>query len=147
MKTTVRKPRTMKNHQASSQKFRQLILKYYLAFRILNGKDIINQLACEGYQLRSFKFNNITIVCFSRTSYTPLSLFTYLCICKSIILNEALPVIIIFILVFLSHNHHHHHVTPPAWISLILSRHPSLSFIASSRSSRLHPESAQSCCM
>ena len=40
--------------------------------------------------------------------------------------------------------HHHHHVTPPARISLTLSRHPSLSSIAPGRSSRLHPVSARS---
>ena len=33
-----------------------------------------------------------------------------------------------------------------AWISLTLSRHPSLSSIILGRSSRLHPVSAQSCC-
>ena len=43
--------------------------------------------------------------------------------------------------------HHHHHVAPPAWISLTLSRHFSLSFIASGRSSGLHPVSSYSCCM
>ena len=36
---------------------------------------------------------------------------------------------------------------PPAWISLTLSRHFSLSFIASGRSSGLHPVSSQSYCM
>ena len=36
---------------------------------------------------------------------------------------------------------------PPARISLTLSRHPSLSFIASRSSSGLHPISSQSCCM
>ena len=36
---------------------------------------------------------------------------------------------------------------PLAWISLTLSRHFSLSFITSSRSSGLHPVSSQSCCM
>ena len=41
----------------------------------------------------------------------------------------------------------HHLIVPPARISLTLSRHPSLSFIASGRSSRLHPVSSQSCCM
>ena len=41
---------------------------------------------------------------------------------------------------------HHHHV-PPARISLTLSRHFSLSFIASGRSSGLHSISSQSCCM
>ena len=42
---------------------------------------------------------------------------------------------------------HHHHVVPLAWISLSLSRHFSLSFIASGRSSGLHPVSSHSCCM
>ena len=36
---------------------------------------------------------------------------------------------------------------PLAWISLTLSRHPSLSFIAFGRSSGLHPVSLHSCCM
>ena len=48
---------------------------------------------------------------------------------------------------FVMHHHHHHHVVPPAWISLTLSRHFSLSFIASGRSSGLHPVSSHSCCM
>ena len=43
--------------------------------------------------------------------------------------------------------HHHHHVVPPARISLTLSRHFSLSFTASGRSSRLHPVSSHSCWM
>ena len=41
----------------------------------------------------------------------------------------------------------YHHVVPPARISLTLSRHSSLSFIASGSSSGLHPVSSQSCCM
>ena len=44
-------------------------------------------------------------------------------------------------------NHHHHHVVLVAWISLTLSRHFSLSFIASGRSSGLHPVSSHSCWM
>ena len=43
--------------------------------------------------------------------------------------------------------HHHLHVVPPAWISLTLSRHFSLSFIALGRYSGLHPVSSHSCCM
>ena len=43
--------------------------------------------------------------------------------------------------------HHHHHVVPPARISMTLSHHFSLSFIASGRSSGLHPVSSRSCCM
>ena len=48
---------------------------------------------------------------------------------------------------FRTNHHHHHHVVPPARISLTLSRHFSLSFIASGRSSGLHPVSSHSCCM
>ena len=44
-------------------------------------------------------------------------------------------------------DHHHHHVMPPAWISLILFRHYSQSFITSGRSSGLHSISSHSCCM
>ena len=47
----------------------------------------------------------------------------------------------------MSRYHHHHYVVPPARISLTLSRHFSLLFIASGRSSGLHPESSQSCCV
>ena len=45
------------------------------------------------------------------------------------------------------HHPHHHHVVPLARISLTLSRHFSLSFIASGRSSGLHPVSLHSCYM
>ena len=41
-------------------------------------------------------------------------------------------------------HHHHHHVVALAWISLTLSRHFSLSFIASGRSSGLHSVSSHS---
>ena len=44
-------------------------------------------------------------------------------------------------------EHHHHHVVPRARISLTLSRYFSLSFIASGRTSGLHPVSSHSCCM
>ena len=43
--------------------------------------------------------------------------------------------------------YHHHHVVRLAQISLIHSLHVSLSFIASCRSSGLHPVSSHSCCM
>ena len=44
-------------------------------------------------------------------------------------------------------NHHHHHVVLVARISLTLSRHFSLSFIASGRSSGQHPVSSHNCWM
>ena len=46
-----------------------------------------------------------------------------------------------------NHETHHHHVVLLARISLTPSRHFSLSFIASGRSSGLHPVSSHSCCM
>ena len=61
--------------------------------------------------------------------------------------------IYIYIYIFLCYPYlmlyiyHHHHVMPPARISLTLSRHFSLLFIASGRSSGLHPVSSHSCCM
>ena len=42
---------------------------------------------------------------------------------------------------------YHHHRVPLARISLTLSRHFSLLFIASGMSSGLHPVSSHSCCM
>ena len=45
------------------------------------------------------------------------------------------------------HHHHHHHIVPLARISLTLSRHFSLLFIASGMSSGLHHVSSHSCCM
>ena len=54
--------------------------------------------------------------------------------------SKSLPYIYIYI------YHHHHHVLV-ARISLTLSHHFSLSFIASGRSSRLHPVSPHSCWM
>ena len=41
----------------------------------------------------------------------------------------------------------YNHVVPPSRISRILSHHFSRSFLASGRSSGLHPVSSQSCCM
>ena len=43
--------------------------------------------------------------------------------------------------------YHHHQVVPPARISLTLSCHFSLSFIAFGRSSALHPVSSHNCCI
>ena len=48
---------------------------------------------------------------------------------------------------YIQGNNHHHDVVPLARISLTLSRHFSLSFISSGRSSGLHPVSSHSCCM
>ena len=48
---------------------------------------------------------------------------------------------------FYSLHIHHYHVVPLARISLTLSRHSSLSFIASGWSSGLHPVSSHCCCM
>ena len=58
--------------------------------------------------------------------------------------------LIIFLLFIIHPNwryHHHHHVVLVAWLSLTLSRHFSLSFIASGRSSGQHPVSSHCCWM
>ena len=47
----------------------------------------------------------------------------------------------------LSNNNHHHDIVPLARISLTLSRHFSLLYIAFGRSSGLHPVSSHSCCI
>ena len=49
--------------------------------------------------------------------------------------------------VYESTNHHHHHIVLAARISLTLSRHSSLSFIALGRSSGQQPVSSHSCWM
>ena len=47
----------------------------------------------------------------------------------------------------LIYHHHHHHIALVARISLTISRHSSLSFIALGRSSGQHPVSSHSCWM
>ena len=51
------------------------------------------------------------------------------------------------ILYYYNHHHHHHHIALVARISLTLSRHSSLSFIALGRSSGQQPVSSHSCWM
>ena len=75
------------------------------------------------------KFPELTEQCWRPTYYLCYTLYIY-----------------IYIYIYIYH-HNHHHVAPPARISLTLSRHFSLSFIASGRSSGLHPVSSHSCCM
>ena len=52
-----------------------------------------------------------------------------------------------YIKIWKSCHHHHHHIALVARISLTLSRHSSLSFIALGRSSGQHPVSSHSCWM
>ena len=52
-----------------------------------------------------------------------------------------------YIYIYIYIYHHHHHVALVARISLTLSRHSSLSFIALGRSSGQHPVSSHSCWM
>ena len=52
-----------------------------------------------------------------------------------------------FFFFFFQKRYYHHHVVPLAQISLTLSRHFSLSFITSGRSSGLHLVSSHSCWM
>ena len=72
------------------------------------------------------------------------------------LLRDGNPCCVLFIYVegdqwlydsFHHHQRQHHHIVSPARISLTLSRHSSLSFITSGRSSWLHPVSSPSCRM
>ena len=65
-------------------------------------------------------------------------IYIYICICINYIYTYIL---------IISIYHHYHHVALSARVFLTLSRHTSLLSIASVRSSRVHPVSAQSCCM
>ena len=69
--------------------------------------------------------------------YIYIHIYIYTCIYLSIY---------IYIYIYIYHRHHHH-VVPHAWISLTLSCHFSLSFIAFGRSSGLHPVSSHNSCM
>ena len=66
---------------------------------------------------------------------------------RSVTIISAMPFFLGVSENFLNKNHHHHHVMPPAQISLTHYRHFSLSFIASGRSSGLHPVFSQSYCI
>ena len=61
-------------------------------------------------------------------------------------LDDQVNDIYIYIYIYIYH-HYHYHVVLLAWISLTLFCHFSLSFLASGRSSELHPVSSHSCCM
>ena len=66
-------------------------------------------------------------------------------IIASICILHVYVYICIFIMWLYNSYHHHHHVVLVARISLTVSRHFSLSFIASGRSSGQHPVSSHSC--
>ena len=57
------------------------------------------------------------------------------------------PYLCIYLSLTILYHHHHHHIALVARISLTLSRHSSLSFIALGRSSGQHPVSSHSCWM
>ena len=93
----------------------------------------------ENYQLESvFAYNFITAdVCLFLLRACCSIVWTCRYICFKYCINFVLWV----------KYHHHHHDVLLAWISLTLSRYFSLSFIASGRSSGLHPVSSHSCCI
>ena len=75
-----------------------------------------------------------------------MSIYTYIYMSMYTLTYIYIPIMSIFTYMYVYH-HHHHHVVPQARISLILSRHFSLSFIASGRSSGPHSVSSHSCWM
>ena len=65
-------------------------------------------------------------------------------ISKLVYYNTWYYIIVCEHIIILKYHHHHHHVLLVARISLTLSRHSSLSFIASGKSSGQHPVSSHS---
>ena len=78
----------------------------------------------------------------THTCYIYIYIYIYIYVCVCVCYMNIYMYIFVII-----YHHHHHHAVPLAWISLTISRHFSLSFIASGRSSGLHPVSSHSCCM
>ena len=76
--------------------------------------------------------------------YIYLYIYIYMCVCVCVYTFMYLHTQIIYDIIY---HHHHHHVALVALISLTLSRHSSLSFIALGRSSGQHPVSSHSCWM
>ena len=88
--------------------------------------------------------NQQWLICHKTKSNRSNIIYTIICYC--IFLSNTNNLHTVIYQVFLSH-HHHHHVALVARISLTLSRHSSLSFIALGRSSGQHPVSSHSCWM
>ena len=105
-------------------------------FCLLSSKALglkINSCYCILFSnLKQKKNTTLLLVELLAVTWVPCILRQPLCVC-----------IYIYIYIY----HHHHHVMLVALISLTLSRHSSLSFIASGRSSGQHPVSSHSCWM
>ena len=66
--------------------------------------------------------------------------------CNMTVSNQRQQIISMLLYIYIYiYIYIYHHVTLVAWISLTLSRHSSLSFIALGRSSGQHPVSSHSC--
>ena len=76
--------------------------------------------------------------------YIYINIYVYICVCVCVCV--CVFWLHFFINTYLVEHYHHYHVVPLARISLTLTRHFSLSFIASGRSSGLNPVSSHSCC-
>ena len=96
--------------------------------------------------------NTHICICIYTYMYTHECLYIYIytriCMFIYMYMYVYIPTCIqISIYLYIDIYHHHHHVVLVARISLTLSRHFSLSFIASGRSSGQHPVSSHSCWM
>ena len=90
-------------------------------------------------------------MCLSVSESLSLSIYIYICLCVCVCVCVYIYIYIYtcthtHMFVFIYH-HHHHHIVLVARISLTLSRHSSLSFIALGRSSGQQPVSSHSCWM
>ena len=114
-------------------------------------KNDQHYLTLHHYRLIFFRFNPFYILLVHKTMgkfylLKPVYLKYFLCV-RTVYITGFWMCHLVY-LVFRSveyYGNHHHHVVPPARISLTLSRHFSLSFITSDRSSGLFSVSSHSC--
>ena len=112
-------------------------------------KTLIRKL--ERILIKSYK-QNVSLL-FNQTrarththTHTHTYISTYICICMCVDIYIYLCVYeFLDLYIYIYHHHHHDHLVLVPRISLTLSRHSSLSFIAPGRSSGQHPVSSHSC--
>ena len=127
------------------------IISTFIYSNIFSTPIYINVISTDLHYVSQYIFNSssLCIPIYFLPQYTSISflpIFIMYCYIFSTSLYIGIISTIIYSYIFLP-LYYHHHVVLVARISLTLSRHFSLSFIASGRSSGQHPVSSHSCWM
>ena len=130
------------------------VCMYVCIYVCMHACECMCLYACRNVCIHVCMFVNLHVcvnvnVCICMCVCACMCAFMYVCICMYIFawVYVCMSVCIYVCVCFWIYQHHHHHVVPVARISLILSRHFSLSFIALGRSSDQHPVFSHSCWM